>query len=318
MAHNLRQRYADLIAAKLRATLVTKDNQIFNTFYEGSPLAGAVKIPVRDGETVVGDYSTTNLSGNTIKYGSTTYITAVIGNDKYVNEFIDGYEADAVPDNLIADRLDSAGYSLAATADTDGLLTLVRGVQGLDRAGSSFASTDPRYQKAGYVKAMTALTGSGSLSATDAYELVLELWQKLDEANVPQEGRYLIVNPEARRLILSSNKAIRQSDLSQEKIDKGIIAEIGGFDVYQSNRIPNGAKITISGTDYEGKVAMLAGHPQYATRIEEWRFLPQLVNLDGDQNVIGGSAIKGRLVLTHEVIKPEAFAMVTYPGEALE
>ena len=48
MAHALQERYSKLVDEKLRATLVTKDNLIFNNRYEGDPKAGMVKVPVRD------------------------------------------------------------------------------------------------------------------------------------------------------------------------------------------------------------------------------------------------------------------------------
>ena len=48
--HTLQDRYSPLVDAKLRNTLVTKDNLIFNNRYEGNPKAGKVKIPVRDTE----------------------------------------------------------------------------------------------------------------------------------------------------------------------------------------------------------------------------------------------------------------------------
>ena len=53
MPHVLQERYSTLIDEKLRATLVTKDNLIFNTRYEGSPKAGKVKVSVRDTEVEV-------------------------------------------------------------------------------------------------------------------------------------------------------------------------------------------------------------------------------------------------------------------------
>ena len=53
MAHASQERYSALVDAKLRATLVTRDNTIFNNRYEGSPKAGKVKIPVRDTEVAV-------------------------------------------------------------------------------------------------------------------------------------------------------------------------------------------------------------------------------------------------------------------------
>ncbi len=57
MPHNAQERYSNLVDIKLRSTLVTKDNYIFNNRYEGSPKAGKVKIPVRDTEVEVKSYS---------------------------------------------------------------------------------------------------------------------------------------------------------------------------------------------------------------------------------------------------------------------
>ena len=111
MAHELQERYSALVDLKLRDVLVKKDGVIFNNRYEGDPKAGSVKVPVRDTEVVVGDYVKT--TGATATHGDTAYITVTIDKDKAVNEIIDGYDAAAVPDNLVADRLDSAAYSRA-------------------------------------------------------------------------------------------------------------------------------------------------------------------------------------------------------------
>ena len=85
------------------------------------PTAGSVKIPVRDTEVAVSDYDKAN--GIAAGTGGTSYETMVIDKDKAVNEIIDGFDAEAVPDNLVADRLDSrvlhhrlmARYYLPAT-----------------------------------------------------------------------------------------------------------------------------------------------------------------------------------------------------------
>ena len=116
MAHDLQERYAKMVLAKIRKELVLKDGVVFNNDYEGDPKAGAVKIPSRDSEVTVSDYDKAN--GISASSGSTTYITMNIDQDKAVNEVIDGYDAQAVPDNLVADRLDSAGYALAKAEDT--------------------------------------------------------------------------------------------------------------------------------------------------------------------------------------------------------
>ena len=60
MAHNLQERYAKMVLAKIRKELVLKDGVVFNNDYEGDPKAGAVKIPSRDSEVTVSDYDKAN------------------------------------------------------------------------------------------------------------------------------------------------------------------------------------------------------------------------------------------------------------------
>lgn len=294
MAHELQERYSKLIAAKLRATLVTKTNVIFNDYYEGDPKAGAVKIPVRDANPAVSDYNKTNVASNALTYGSTQYITAVIDNDKFVNEYIDGYEAAAVPDGIVADRLDSAGYALALAEDVTGIATLVNAAQGKDKAGAVFASTDPRYNRAGSVVDLT-------LDATNAYNALVDLGVYHDTVNVPREGRYALVSPTAYGFLLKDDNFIRQGDLSQKLKESGALGMIAGYAIYESNNL---GKI---GAD---AVEIVAGHPRFATRVDEWMIQPHLQDLDGDANVVGGSAVKGRWIYTHEVTSPEAIAVV--------
>ena len=120
MPHIARERYSELVDAKLRATLVKRVGIICNNRYEGSPKAGAVKVPVRDTEVTVADYN--KKTGTAMTHGDTSFLTVNIDKDKAVNELIDGFDAESVSGKLVADRLDSAGYSLALHYD-NALLT---------------------------------------------------------------------------------------------------------------------------------------------------------------------------------------------------
>lgn len=282
MAHNLQERYSALVDVKLRASLVTKDNVIFNTRYEGNPTAGAVNIPVRDAEVVVQDYN--RLTGVDLTNGDTNYIKVLIDKDKAVNELIDGYEASAVPDNLVADRLDSAGYSTASAIDADALAILGN----LHKA--TYNSTDPRYGK----KATTA-TESGDNPFGD----VTSAGEALDLAYVPTTGRYVIVTPNFYKQILNDKENfIKKGDLSQKIVETGAVGEIGGFTVYRSARLPEG-------------VQAVFGHPDFATRVDEWSVPVHLQDLAGSGKYIGASAVQGRMVYTHAVTKPQAFHILT-------
>lgn len=170
--HESQVRYSSLVLAKMRSENILKDGIIFNNDYEGDPVAGAVKVPVRDGEVKVGDYDT--VKGGDLSQGVTTYETLTINKDKFVNELIDGYDAASVPDNLVADRLDSAGYSCACTIDSDGATCLL---------------------------AEGTKVGVGTVSPATAYSTVVDLRKQLSKANVPNDGRrYLLATPDAEMI----------------------------------------------------------------------------------------------------------------------
>ena len=97
MAHTPQERYSKLVSAKLRNELVLKDGFVFNNDYEGSPSAGAVKIPVRDTEVQVSDYDKAN--GITATNGDTSYTTLNIDKDKAVNEIIESYSQEQTTEN---------------------------------------------------------------------------------------------------------------------------------------------------------------------------------------------------------------------------
>ena len=281
MAHKLQERYSALVDKKLRASLVTKDHVIFNTRYDGDPTAGAVNIPVRDGEVVVQDYNRTE--GVDLTNGDTDYLKVLIDKDKAVNELIDGYEASAVPDNVVADRLDSAGYSTASSIDADALSIL----GSLHTA--TYASTDPRNGK----KAST------SVETDDPFGDVTTAGEMLDMSYVPLEGRYMVCTPNFYKKILNDkDNFIKKGDLSQKIVETGAIGEIGGFAVYKTARLPQG-------------VQAVFGHPDYATRVDEWSVPVHLQDLSGSGRFIGASAVQGRMVYTHAVTKPQAFHVLT-------
>ena len=183
MAHEAQVRYSKLVDLKLRATLVKKVGVICNSRYEGSPKAGSVKVPVRDTEVAVNDYD--KQTGAELTGGDTTYLTVNIDKDKAVNEIIDGFDAASVPDDLVADRLDSAGYSLALQVDSDGSAELTT-------AGTAFGTT-------------TALTEK------TIYGNIVDARTKLSTVHVPTEGRWLLVSPEIYGLLLKSPEFIKAS-----------------------------------------------------------------------------------------------------------
>lgn len=273
MAHTAQDRYSDLVLAKLRAELVLADGFVFNNDYEGDPKAGTVKVPTRDTEVTVSSYDKAN--GISPTEGSTTYTTLVIDKDKAVNEIIDGYDAASVPDNLVADRLDSAGYSLARQLDTDGATALLGGATVMNVA---------------------------SLTNANIYSNIVDIRTAMSKANVPDDGkRYLLVTPDTFALILKSPEFISASDLGDAVKQQGILGKIAGFLVKEWN-------------DTTANLAMIAGHPRYATRVHEWSVPVHVQDLAESGKYIGACAVQGRRVYGHGVLRATAIRAVYAPG----
>lgn len=237
ITHPAQDRYSALVLAKLRASLVLQDGIVFNNDYEGNPVAGKVRIPVRDTEVGVGDYDVA--SGLAISQGSTTYLDVLINKNKAVNELIDGYEAAAVPDGLIAERLDSAGYALARQLDSDGATELL---------------------------ASGTVTNFDLITAADAYSHFVDIRTLLSKANVPPIGRYALVTPDFLGLLLKSPEFIKASDLGDAVVQTGAIGKIAGFSVFEFN-------------DNTPNLRCICGHPGWATRVNEWAVPVQVKDL---------------------------------------
>ena len=272
MAHTLQERYSKLVLEKLRKELVLKDEVVFNNDYEGDPIAGAVKIPVRDTEVQVSDYDKAN--GISATSGDTTYVILPITKDKAVNEIIDGYDAEAVPDKLVADRLDSAGYSLAAQMDTDGGNVLIAG---------------------------STPMGVASLTSSNIYSTIVDVRTAMNKAKIPKSDRYLLVTPDTMALILKSPEFVSASSLGDEVKQTGAVGQIAGFLVIEWN-------------DTTANLAMLAGHPKFATRAKEFSVPVKLQNLDGSGKYIGACAVQGRKVYDHKVLRSAAIRTVYTPS----
>lgn len=272
-AHAAQERYSKLVLAKLRNELVLKDGVVFNNDYEGKPAAGIVKIPSRDGEVTVSDYDKANgISGTN---GSTAYVSMPITKDKAVNEIIDGYDAESVPDNLVADRLDSASYSMAKQIDSDGGTTLLAG---------------------------STVDNETVITKDNIYEKIVDIRTRMNKANIPNDGkRYLLVLPDTMALVLKSPEFVAASSLGDDVKVTGAVGKIAGFLVIEWN-------------DTTANLQMLAGHPRFATRAMDFAVQVHIQDLSGSGKYIGASAVQGRKVYDHKVLRSVAIRAVYSPG----
>lgn len=272
MAVTSQDRFASLVDAKLRDEIVQKNGYVWNNKYEGNPKAGAVKIPVRDTEAVAGDYTRDHAtSGAALTQASGSYLTLAIDKDVAVNEKIDSYSVDSVPDNIIADRLDSAAHSLSLRMNQDGTKELLNA---------------------------EVIASTAALTKDNVYAQFVDLRTALSREKVPTQGRFALISPEVYALLLKSPEFVKASDLGDAVVQSGAIGQIAGFLLFEDTSLPE-------------VVSVIAGHPDWCTRVEEWAVEPKVQSLDGSGNFIGEVAIQGRKIYGHKLTKPQTARQIS-------
>jgi hypothetical protein len=140
----------------------------------------------------------------------------------------------------------------------------------------------------------------GTVSVTTAalaYTQLRKLSVKLDEANVPQEGRWVVVPPWYHGLLLEDDRFVRvDASGTSAGLRNGVIGQALGFDVMKSNNAP-----LVTGDDY----AVIAGHPSAISYAE------QIVKVETYRPQDSFSdAVKGLHVYGAKLVRPDAIATV--------
>lgn len=132
---------------------------------------------------------------------------------------------------------------------------------------------------------------------TDAYSKVLvPLRTKLNRANVPTEGRYVVASPEFIGSMLNDDRFVKvDASGSSEGLRNGMVGRAAGFDILESNNTPNPSGDTqVVQAGYPGAIT-------YAEQILETEAL-RLQNTIAD-------AIRGLHVYGAKLLRPTGIAV---------
>jgi len=262
---NKMESYSKIVDAKLRANSVFAG--LFNQRHDGSAAAGAVKIPVRT-EATAGAYVTA--TGLAISNPTTTYQAMVCDNDYAVNELIDGFMAAAVPDGMVAERLDSAGFALANVVDSTLAGALIAG---------GTASSDT-----------TALTKS------NVYEKIVNDIATVKKAKVDPSKIWLAVTSDTAAKLIQSPEFIA-AVANLEEFGAGFIGKLAGVPVYESINL-NG-RTTGSGSSQK-TVDYVVGNADFCHFVDAWNVPVGVYDL-ADGAHIGCSAVQGRKAFGYKI-----------------
>ena len=158
-----------------------------------------------------------------------------------------------------------------------------------------------------------------ALTAANVLQTILSMASVLDEQNVPESDRWLVIDPATRYLLLQSNLAQAQfMGDDSSAVRNGKIGKIDRFTVYVSNQLPKAAAGTatawVSGKGDENSVtstgtvlkrrAIIAGHKSAIT------FASQITKMETVRNPNDfGDYIRSLNVYGFKVAKPESLVL---------
>ena len=153
-----------------------------------------------------------------------------------------------------------------------------------------------------------------TLTAANILQKITALSSCLDENNVPETDRWLIITPVERQILMQSNLAQAQFMGDQSSVLRnGKIGQIDRFTVYVSNLLPKAA----AGKNYAGgnlssalkRHAIMAGHKSAIT------FASQIAKVESLQNPNDfGTLIRGLNVYGYKVVQGKGWALLQAAG----
>ena len=136
---------------------------------------------------------------------------------------------------------EDAGYQLALKVDTD----LINAATGFGNGTRTAAPTDASSwvnSNAYYVNASSGLAtfAADTVATGDNFtDLALrEAIKLMDDADVPMDGRVLVIPPAARKSIMGIDRYVSSDFVGGRGVESGLIGNLYGVDVYVSSNAP--------------------------------------------------------------------------------
>lgn len=208
----------------------------------------------------------------------TTDQTLVINQKKYFAFSLDDVDAAQAAGDIMDTAMGRAAYSLADVSDSFLLGVIAAGGSSDNYVGSSGSPV--------------------ALTAANIYTNIVALRTKLDKANVPTQGRSLVVPPEAYALLLQDARFTSVQGIADGVITNGLVGRVAGFDIYMSNNVVK----TTADTPVYSITAQVADATTYAEQIIKTEALRPEASFS--------DAVRGLHVYGAKVTRPEEIAVL--------
>lgn len=244
---------------------------ISNTDYEGEISGQGDKVTIRTVPAVtINDYAGT-ISTQEL---TTAKVELLIDQAKYYSFKVDDVLAAQADINLLEAASNDAAEGMRVAVETQVL--------------------------SGVVADATTIGSQTTISTSNILGEILGFAKSLDELNIPEEGRFLVLSPEFISMLKQTE--LRQAYLTgdaESPLRNGKVGMIDRFTVYQSNML----YVPGSGTD-AGYTHVLAGHPKAIS------FASQFTNTETVRmETTFGDQVRGLKVYGSKVVTPDCLAV---------
>lgn len=267
---------AELLVS-LKKSLVYGQEGVVNRDYQGEITGYGDTVKINSiGAITIGDY-TKNQDMNAPETLSGAQTTLVIDQAKYFNFQVDDIDKAQQNPKVMQQAMIEAAYALRNAADQYIASRMYQGALSSALIGDDTTPVVP--------------------TKNDAYEYLVDLSTKLDEHDVPEEGRWVILPPWFYGLLEKDARFTHATAAGDDVIRNGVIGRAAGFTVMKSNNVPN--------TDGQ-KYKIIAGHRiafSYAEQINDVEaYRPERRFAD---------AVKGLHLYGGKLVRPEGIAVLT-------
>lgn len=273
------QIWAAEVLANLRNTLVYAQDGIINSDYEGEIANYGNKVNITAfNDPSIADYA----EGSDLSFASLADTTQqlVIDQAKAFAFTVDDVNARQALPNFLPEVSQGAAWGLANATDSYVSAAMVAGVPTANKLG---------------IQSVTSTAPEG------AYDLIVNFRTILGRAKIPTSGRWVIVPPEFYAILLRDDRFLKVNEAGTDQgLRNGIVGRVAGFDVYESNTVPDtGADSSASvGSTTTGAFSILAGHPmaytfaQQIAKVEAGRVEKQFADFIKGLHLYGGKVIR--------------------------
>jgi hypothetical protein len=264
-------------------------NAISNTDYEGEIRNMGDKVKIRTKPTItIHDYQLDMALTVDRPSGSTVELT--IDYAKYFNLVLDDVMKFQSDMELLSMWADDASEQMKIQIDTTVLGTIDAGIDTFNKGATAGAIS--QNINLGVTGTPVIVVGGASGTAGNVVDQIVNMGQCLDEYNIPETGRWLVIPPWFGSMIKKSD--LRNASISGDGVSlarNGRLGMIDRFTLYSSNLLP----AVTDGTHHCTRI--FAGHPAGLT------FASQISNVETLRSELTfGNILRGLQVFGTKVL----------------